>query len=92
MARWRARQRRVPGSRAGGVGRAWRAAPVVCAATAPANAIPCHRGTAGGTGGAVDARVAQFRVAGRIRAPTYWSPSSSSTNSQVQAMKIFLFR
>ena len=58
---------------------------------APANAILCHRGTAGGTGGAVGARVARIRVAGRIRAPAYWSPSSSSTSSQVQAMKIFLF-
>ena len=82
---------RVPGSRAGGVGRAWRAAPVLWAAAAPANAIPCHHGAAGGTGGAVGARVVRFRVAGRIRAPACWSPSSSSTSSQVQAMKIFLF-
>ena len=86
-----ARQRQVPGSRAGSVGRAWRAAAVVSAAAAPANAIPGHRGAAGGTGGAVGARVARFRVAERIRAPACWSPSSSLTSSQVQAVKIYLF-
>ena len=84
-------QRQVSGSCAGSVGRAWRAAPVVWAAVVLANAISCHRGAAGGTGGAVGARVARFRVAGRIRALACWSPSSSSASNQVQAVKIFLF-
>ena len=48
----------VLGSCASSVGRAWRAAPVVWVAAASANAIPCHRGAVGGTGGAVGARVA----------------------------------
>ena len=74
-------QRQVPGSCAGSVGRAWCAAPVVWAVAVPANVIRCHCGMAGGTSGAVGARVARFRVAGRIRAPACWSPSSSSASS-----------